>query len=125
MLGIMTRSYAGGVNQVVVHGFPYSGPYLNTTWPGYTTFFYKFTDMWNQIQPAWQHLKDVFDFMGRTQWVVQQGTAKVDLALYLQKIPWTATTSYSSDNLRRAGTSIYPTIPPYPRFVYRCSPNKS
>lgn len=104
MLGIMTRSYAGGVNQVVVHGFPYSGPYYSTTWPGYTGFFYKFTDMWNQIQPAWQHLKDVFDFMGRTQWVLQQGTAKVDLALYLDKIPWTATTSYSSDNLRNAGT---------------------
>ncbi|KAL1856677.1 hypothetical protein Plec18167_009116 [Paecilomyces lecythidis] len=104
-LGIMTRSYAGGVNQIVAHGFPYSGPYTNTTWPGYTTFFYQYTEMWNQIQPAWRHFRDIFDFMGRTQWVLQQGSPLVDLALYMYKVPWETTISYSSDNLRNVGYS--------------------
>ncbi|OTA67976.1 hypothetical protein K449DRAFT_364494 [Hypoxylon sp. EC38] len=104
-LGIMTRSYAAGVNQLVVHGFPYSGPYINTTWPGYTTFFYQFTEMWNQIQPAWQHLKDVFDFLGRNQWVLQEGIPRVDLALYLDEVPWLPIVSYASENLRDAGYS--------------------
>ncbi|GAD98073.1 RING zinc finger protein [Paecilomyces variotii No. 5] len=104
-LGIMTRSYAGGVNQIVAHGFPYSGSYTNTTWPGYTTFFYQYTEMWNQIQPAWRHFRDIFDFMGRTQWALQQGSPLVDLALYMYKVPWETTVSYSSDNLRNVGYS--------------------
>ena len=36
LLWHVKRSYAGGINQFVFHGFPYSGQYGNTTWPVFT-----------------------------------------------------------------------------------------
>lgn len=38
LLQQVKRSLAGGFTMHVLHGFTYSGPYPNTTWPGYTTF---------------------------------------------------------------------------------------
>ncbi|KAL5466458.1 hypothetical protein PMIN06_000062 [Paraphaeosphaeria minitans] len=97
------RSFAGGFTMNVIHGFPTLAPYANTTWPGYTPFIYQFTDMWNPIQPAWQHLKDTLDFLGRNQWVLQQGQPKVDIALYAFATPWTIVSRYNSNNLRDRG----------------------
>ncbi|KAF2108840.1 hypothetical protein BDV96DRAFT_636539 [Lophiotrema nucula] len=103
LLQQIKRSLAGGFTMHVLHGFPYSGPYSNTTWPGYTTFFYEFTDMWNKIQPAWQHMKDYLDYVGRNQWALQQGSPKVDLAFYLFASPWSPKTQYNSTNLQNIG----------------------
>ncbi|KAJ9668901.1 hypothetical protein H2201_001147 [Coniosporium apollinis] len=97
------RSFAGGFTMMVIHGSPYSGDYAGTTWPGYTTFFYAFTDMWNSIQPAWQHLKDSMDYIGRNQFVLQKGVPRVDLAFYLYAAPWTVTNRYPSTNLQDLG----------------------
>ncbi|OAG01255.1 uncharacterized protein CC84DRAFT_280989 [Paraphaeosphaeria sporulosa] len=103
LLQKIKRSLAGGFTMNVIHGFPTLAPYANTTWPGYTPFIYQFTDMWNPMQPAWQHLKDSLDFVGRNQWVLQQGQPKVDLALYAFATPWTIISRYNSDNLRELG----------------------
>lgn len=88
----------------VIHGFPTVTTYSNTTWPGYTTFWYGFSEMWNKIQPSWQHMKDYMDFVGRNQWVLQQGTPKVDLAFYLYKSAGSYVEEYNSTNLRDLGT---------------------
>ncbi|KAJ4289046.1 hypothetical protein N0V90_011388 [Kalmusia sp. IMI 367209] len=106
LLQQIKRSFGGGFTMNVIHGFPTLTPYPNTTWPGYTPFTYQFTEMWNQIQPAWQHIKDSLDYVGRNQWVLQQGQPKVDLALYAYAAPWTIVTRYDSDNLRHWG--MYP-----------------
>ncbi|ROW04985.1 hypothetical protein VPNG_06978 [Cytospora leucostoma] len=69
------RGLAGGVTQHVLHGSPYSGNYPNTTWPGYTPFYYEFSEQWTPHLPAFGsgHLKDTIDWIGRNQWVLQHG----------------------------------------------------
>lgn len=91
----------------VIHGYPAFAQYPNTTWPGYTTFWFDFTDMWNPIQLAWRHMHDVLDYVGRNQWTLQQGTPKVDLAFYLCASPWTPVTQYSSTSLQGLGKWNY------------------
>ncbi|KAI9730419.1 MAG: hypothetical protein M1834_005929 [Cirrosporium novae-zelandiae] len=103
LLALFRNSFAAGVNMMVVHGSPYSGDYAETTWPGYTPFYYTTTDMWNRKQPAWKHFKDIMDFTARNQLVLQTGTARTDLAFYLYEAPWTGTNSYQPDNLRAQG----------------------
>ncbi|PSN71528.1 hypothetical protein BS50DRAFT_486722 [Corynespora cassiicola Philippines] len=97
------RSFAGGFTMNVLHGFPTFTKYPNTTWPGYTPFFYEFTEMWNQVQPAWRHIRDSLDYIGRNQWALQQGTPKVDLAFYLFASPWKQEVQYNSSNLADLG----------------------
>ena len=82
LLQKVKRSFAGGFDMNVIHGFPTLPRYANTIWPGYTPFIYVFTDMWNIIQKSRQHLEDSLELVGRSQWVFQQGQPKVDLALY-------------------------------------------
>ncbi|KAF2258204.1 hypothetical protein CC78DRAFT_479443 [Lojkania enalia] len=103
LLQQIKRSFAGGFSMNVLHGFPSTTAYPNTTWPGYTTFWYEFTDMWNPIQPAWQHMKDALDYVGRNQWVLQQGSPKVDLVFYHYASPWKAQAQYKSTNLQNLG----------------------
>lgn len=103
LLQQVKRSLAGGFTMHVLHGFPASTTYTNTTWPGYTTFWYEYTDMWNQVQPAWQHMEEHLDFVGRTQWTLQQGSPKVDLAFYLYGSPWLVKSQYNSTNLKDLG----------------------
>ena len=83
---------AGGITQQVLHGAPYSGNYPNTTWPGYTTFYYLYSEMWTPNLPTYGsgHLKDTLDWFGRNQWVLQQGVPKIDLAVYYYAAPWAA-----------------------------------
>lgn len=81
---------AGGINQQVLHGAPYTGNYPNTTWPGFTTFYYLYSEMWTPNLPTYGsgHLKDTLDWFGRNQWVLQQGVPKMDLAVYYYAAPW-------------------------------------
>ncbi|KAF2187908.1 hypothetical protein K469DRAFT_567905 [Zopfia rhizophila CBS 207.26] len=103
LLQQIKRSFAGGFTMNVLHGFPTSTPYPNTTWPGYTTFYYEFTEMWNSIQPAWQHMTDALDYIGRNQFILQQGNPQVDLAFYLYASPWFPQVQYNSTSLQDLG----------------------
>lgn len=103
LLQKIKRSFAGGFTMNVLHGWPTLAPYPNTTWPGYTAFYYQFTEMWNQGQPAWTHMRDALDYVGRNQWALQQGTPKVDLAFYLYSAPWKPQLQYNSTNLEELG----------------------
>jgi hypothetical protein len=40
LLWDVKRSFAGSVTQFILHGYPFTGQYGNTTWPGWTTFDY-------------------------------------------------------------------------------------
>ncbi|KAH1656554.1 hypothetical protein KXV37_003136 [Aspergillus fumigatus] len=103
LLYSIKRAWSGGVNMVVLHGYTYSGNYPNTTWPGYTAFNFEVSEMWNQFQPAWIHMKDYLDYISRNKYVLQQGRPQVDLALYLYETPWSAVDLLHSNNITAAG----------------------
>ncbi|KAI7630515.1 hypothetical protein KC343_g4583 [Hortaea werneckii] len=79
------RSWAGGINQFVFHGFPYSGEYGNTTWPVFTTFNYQYSDMHGAHRPDWFQYRDAMDYVARNNWVMQAGVPKMDVAFW-QKV---------------------------------------
>lgn len=98
------RSIAGGVNQFVLHGYPYSGNYPNTTWPGFTTFAYLFSEMHGRHQPAWDFYSDSVDFIARNQYIFQSGVPKMDLVLYSKYTTYAAIQSfYPANDLVEAG----------------------
>ncbi|KAH6879846.1 hypothetical protein B0T10DRAFT_412921 [Thelonectria olida] len=96
-------AFAGGVNMMLMHGMPYSGDQLNSTWPGYTPFQYRFTDPWGPRQPAWNYIAESLNYTGRNQFILQSGVAKRELAFYLCKDPWRISTVQDGDYLRQSG----------------------
>ncbi len=100
------RSIAGSVNQFVFHGYPFSGSYGNTTWPGFTTFDYAYSEMHGRRQPAWDFASDTIDFVARLQYIFQSGIPKIDLAFY-QKITTfpNIVRNYEPTDLEAAGYS--------------------
>ncbi|KAL9068938.1 MAG: hypothetical protein Q9157_006341 [Trypethelium eluteriae] len=76
------RSIAGGINQFVFHGYPYSGNYGNTTWPSFATFNYSYSEMHGRHQPAWDYYSDPLNFTARLSYIFQSGVPKIDLAFY-------------------------------------------
>ncbi|KKY16236.1 putative secreted protein [Diplodia seriata] len=103
LLWSVRRGLAAGISMHVLHGFAYSGPYTNTTWPSYTTFTYRFSEMWNQHQPSWMHINETIRYIARNQYVSQSGTPSVDLAFYLYEAPWTVSAKYMDTNLEALG----------------------
>ncbi|KAH8812100.1 hypothetical protein F5884DRAFT_302871 [Xylogone sp. PMI_703] len=85
LLWKVKRSFAGGINQFVFHGFPYSGNYGQTTWPVFTTFNYLYSTMHGPHEPAWDFYRDQLDFVARNNYILQSGTPKMDVAFW-QKI---------------------------------------
>ncbi|KAK5120725.1 hypothetical protein LTR85_006083 [Meristemomyces frigidus] len=104
LLWDIKRSIAGGVNQFILHGYPYSGNYPNTTWPGFTTFAYLFSEMHGRHQPAWDFYSDSIDFIARNQYIFQSGVPKLDLAFYSKYTTYAAIQSfYAANDLVDAG----------------------
>lgn len=103
LLRSVHRGMAGGISMHVFHGYPYSGPFADTTWPGVAIFGFQFTEMWGPRQPVWEHMSSMMSYVARNQFVSQIGTAKVDLAVYSYAAPWSPSAGYGSDNLRNAG----------------------
>ncbi|KAJ7118733.1 hypothetical protein C8R44DRAFT_625602 [Mycena epipterygia] len=95
--------YAGGVNLALFHGFPYSGTYPNTTWPGITTFGYIFSEMHGPRMPAWDSYKEYLDFLKRTQYVLQSGIPKVDIAIYRKDYNTISPPPFQGNSLVDAG----------------------
>lgn len=85
LLADCALSYAGGVNRVVFHGYPYSGARPGVEWPGLTTFEWKYSDMWGPRQPAWARAGEAADWVARTQLVLQGGVPRIDVGIYRHK----------------------------------------
>lgn len=107
LLWDIKRSVAGGVNQFILHGFPVSGDYGETTWPGFTTFAYAFSEMHGPRQPAWDFYHEWLNWTARTQFVAQTGVPKIDLAFWQKSTDAyvTVTTQYAPLDLETAGMS--------------------
>ncbi|PVH76879.1 hypothetical protein DL98DRAFT_657077 [Cadophora sp. DSE1049] len=83
LTNLVKRAWAVGNNQMVFHAASYSGQYPNTTWPGLAGFIYLFSDPWSRHQPVWDNgFAEMNDFISRTQWVLQAGAPKRDIAFW-------------------------------------------
>ncbi|MET0469176.1 MAG: glycosyl hydrolase [Aeromicrobium sp.] len=95
VLTTVNSIYSAGVNQAVLHGFPYAEA-PGAAWPGFAAFSPYgnntpgFSEAWGPRQPSWKHVPDIAAYLKRTQWVLQTGTNTVDLVFYRQK-GWAAT----------------------------------
>lgn len=87
--------FAAGVNQAIIHGFPYADA-PGVTWPGFAAFspYYNgaigFGEAWGPRTPQWQHMPDIAAYLSRTQLVLQTGMPKYDVVFLRQK-GWTST----------------------------------
>ena len=85
------RAFAGGVNQIVFHGYSYNGQYdgegnengyvAGTQWPGFAGLG-GWSNCWGERQPNWTHAAAYTDFIARNQMTLREGVQKVDLAIY-------------------------------------------
>ncbi|PYH70546.1 uncharacterized protein BO88DRAFT_479644 [Aspergillus vadensis CBS 113365] len=106
LLGHINTAFAGGVNQIVLHGQSYTGNYHETTWPGYTSFFMLFAESYYNKQPAWGHgLSDAIDYVSRNQYILQAGQPRTDIALYngVSMTDPQLETMYPTDDLIKTG----------------------
>jgi hypothetical protein len=74
-------AFAGGVNQIILHGYPSSTNYAQTSWPGLTPFLYEFSELHGPRQPGWRHYGDYLEMLGREMWLLRKGTPKIDVAV--------------------------------------------
>ncbi|KAK1227080.1 hypothetical protein PQX77_009913 [Marasmius sp. AFHP31] len=99
------NQFAGHVNVVMIHGYPYGGEYPGTSWPGLCTFSYNFADMHGPRMPAWNHYDAYMSYLARNQYILQSGVPKVDVALYRRAYDFTrdGPSPFPSDSLIVAG----------------------
>lgn len=96
LLWSINRAFAGGVNQIILHGQSYTGNYYGTTWPGYTAFSYLFSESYSDKQPAWGHgFPEVLNYIARMEYTQQHGVPKTDVAIYNKQ----STTNFSFPTL--------------------------
>jgi len=80
----MHRSYAGGVTRLIYHVYPYRDA-ADAKWPGYHSFGPAgFANAWGPRNPNWIDARTYNDYLARTQQVLTQGEARVDVAVYMQ-----------------------------------------
>lgn len=106
LLNLFQDAFAAGVNAMVIHGMRYGGETEGTTWPGYTTFQYTFTEMWGPHMPAWNHMNDIMDYTSRNQLILRAGVAKKDLVFYLYNDPYVVGSEHDGHELRAEGKSL-------------------
>lgn len=79
---LVNLNAAGGANQFVLHGYPGSSETEEETWPGYHPFGTMFSEPWDDRQPVWDSMDIMSDYMARTQNALQEGIAKMDVAIF-------------------------------------------
>ncbi|GAB2844480.1 hypothetical protein GCM10022221_49770 [Actinocorallia aurea] len=98
-LDTVYKSFAGGVTQVVWHGFAYkdapaglASPNVGEggAWPGYNPWiirgFLNVGELFGPRLPQWRDHRSVNDHLSRLQLVLRQGKPRLDLAVYYQDL---------------------------------------
>lgn len=98
LLDSIYKAYAGGVNQLVWHGFPYRDAPQGVgtdgrdggTWPGYNPWdifgVLNTNEMFGTRQASWPDYQKINDSLARTQLVLRQGRSTVDLGVYYEDL---------------------------------------
>ncbi|GIZ47244.1 hypothetical protein CKM354_001034100 [Cercospora kikuchii] len=98
------RSIMGGVNKIIYHGYPYSGFYPNTTWPGYTTFYCRFSSIRGPRQPAWEYYNDYMGWTSRMQLIAQTDVPKTYVAFWIHDLArYTTLPKYNASEMNNIG----------------------
>jgi len=104
------QSASVGVNRVILHGYSYpklasdQWPGGQAKWPGFLAMLGWFNAEWNRYSsPSWNYMKNVADYIGRTQTVLQKGTQKVDVAIYQDKFAIKTGPFFKDQSLSNAG----------------------
>jgi hypothetical protein len=110
----MNHEFAGGVDRIVYHIRPYIDTPA-TTWPGlgFSASKVGFANAWNRTEPYWVDAAAMNDYFARNRQVLTQGTARVDVAVYMRSYSSPSAFSTSDPNnrhwqdlgLQRAGYS--------------------
>ena len=79
----LTANFSWGVNRAIFHGSAYSKAIngYNADWPGWDPFGGAFGEPYTYRQIYWDDMNMVTDYVARNQAVLQNGTAKVDVAI--------------------------------------------
>ncbi|GAA4615160.1 hypothetical protein GCM10023195_66620 [Actinoallomurus liliacearum] len=106
------RGFAGGVNQVVWHGFPYltrgpQGAGAQEVWPGMT---YGGNTSYSEAfgakgGPNWADYRAINDSVARMQLVLRQGKPRFDLAVYWQDFGMNGTGTTGSGSNKQISSS--------------------
>lgn len=87
---IMNTQFASGISHTVFHGYSSisgadshdpSNPWDGTYWPGHEGMYSRFSERWGPRQPEYTQYGDYMPMIARTQAVLQQGQAQIDLAV--------------------------------------------
>ncbi len=92
LMFFVQRAYSAGVNNTTLHGYNYNGAFSGTgnvnghlpgiTWPGWEGFGRDgYSNSWG-AEPLWQNARQYLDFMARNAYILKQGNAKIDLAVF-------------------------------------------
>lgn len=93
MLNLFQLHYAGGVNQITVHGYPYSGKVATARWPGWSPFEpfgpsafspnidNGFSEAWGPRQPSWPDMPIISNYLARTQAFLRHGVGKTEVVI--------------------------------------------
>ncbi|MET8522350.1 glycosyl hydrolase [Nocardioides sp. NPDC004968] len=82
--------FAAGVNQAMIHGFPYAAA-PDVTWPGFAAFspYYNgaigYGEAWGPRTPQWEHVPGIARYLARTQLVLRTGRPTYDIVFLRQK----------------------------------------
>ncbi|VUC32724.1 unnamed protein product [Clonostachys rosea] len=102
-----------GVNQIVIHGYPYQTS-QTSLWPGYAPFTplgstsNGFADAWGPRQPQWKYATKASGYLANAQKLLQGGGPSVDIAILNDE--WGVTAAWDDTSLNAAGYSYqFPT----------------
>ena len=100
----MNRQFAAGVNRAVLHGFSYKSAMMQQ-WPGDSFMSMGgFPNEWDDKTPMWEHVQQMTDYLSRTQFVLQQGQADMDLAIYrLYYYNYQTSMDWAMNSIEKAG----------------------
>ena len=88
VMDIMNENFAAGVNRLIFHGASYNGVdegdavTFTCGWPGWHAFDSICTDAWDDRMSYWEDIDILSNYIARTQAVLQNGTAKMDLLVF-------------------------------------------
>src|SRR3954453_8208559 len=89
---IMDKQWAFGLTRPILHGYAYQLP--GAAWPGTDHFGGLVADSWNaKTYPQWSMWGPLTGYWSRGAYVLQQGAARTDVAVYRDGFVTTAATS--------------------------------
>jgi hypothetical protein len=106
MLAYAYQALSGGANALLLHGFDYTAA-PDSGWPGdhaWSPKSYDVSEAWGPRMPTWSDQRQVNDSLSRLQLVLQQGTPRLDVAVYYDDMGMKGTSNgYSTSQAQFRG----------------------